>query len=228
MALDLKSTRNAATINGLKMFVYGGAGSGKTTLCGTADNEKTIILSAEGGMLSLADKDIAMVEIRNMDDLRDAFNYLNSEEGSKYAWICLDSLSEMAEVCLAVEKKKEKNPMRAYMTTQETMTSLVRSFRDMPNRNVVITAKLERSQDQETGAMLFAPSCPGNKLAQSLPYFFDIVLALRTQKDDEGNLRRFLQTQSDQQWSAKDRSGKLDMYESPDLKELHNKIMEVN
>ena len=224
MAFNLESTKNAASINGLKVLVYGAAGVGKTTLCGTSDNRKTIILSAEGGMLSLAGKDIAMSEIRSMEDLRDAFCFLNSKEGSQYEWICLDSISEMAEVCLSIEKSKEKNPIRAYMTTQDTITGLVRAFRDMPGRNVVITAKLDRSQDQETGAMLYAPSCPGNKLAQQLPYLFDIVLALRTQTDDEGKLRRFVQTQTDQQWSAKDRSGKLDMFESPDLMELYNKI----
>jgi len=228
MAFDLSSTKNTATLNGLKMLVYGAAGVGKTTLCGTSDNEKTIILSAEGGMLSLSGKDIAMAEIRSMDDLRDAFHYLSSNEGRKYEWVCLDSISEMAEVCLSYEKTKEKNPMRAYMTTQDTITSLVRAFRDMPARNVVITAKLDRSQDQETGSMLYAPSCPGNKLAQQLPYLFDIVLALRTQADEEGNLRRFLQTQTDQQWSAKDRSGKLDMFEAADLTELYNKIIGVN
>ena len=136
MAFDLVSTKNAATINGLKMLVYGAAGVGKTTLCGTADNDRTIILSAEGGMLSLAGKDIAMGEIRNMLDLREAFQFLNSEEGMKFDWICLDSISEMAEVCLQAEKAKEKNPMKAYLTTQETMQGLVRAFRDMPGRNI--------------------------------------------------------------------------------------------
>ena len=224
MAFSLESTKNTATINGLKMLVYGAAGTGKTTLCGTSDNKKTIILSAEGGMLSLAGKDIAMSEIRSMEDLREAFVFLNSKEGQQYEWICLDSISEMAEVCLSIEKGKESDPRRAYMTTQDTITSLVRGFRDLPGRNVVITAKLDRSHDQESGVMLYTPGCPGNKLAQQLPYLFDIVLALRTLTDDEGIVRRFVQTQTDKQWSAKDRSGKLDMFESPDLTELYQKI----
>ena len=49
-----------------------------------------------------------------------------------------------------------------------------------------MSAKLEKSQD-EMGRVFYAPSMPGNKTGQQLPYFFDEVLALRVEKDADGN-----------------------------------------
>ena len=73
--------------------------------------------------------------------------------------------------------------------------------------------------------MLYAPSMPGNKLAQSLPYYFDELLALRVEKDAEGKPQRALMCESDGLWSAKDRSGKLDAWEAPDLGAVIAKIV---
>jgi hypothetical protein len=79
-----------------------------------------------------------------------------------------------------------------------------------------MTAKVEKSQD-ETGRMMYAPSMPGAKLGQALPYFFDLVLALRVEKDADGVAQRALMCDSDGLWMAKDRSGKLQAWEQPDL-----------
>ena len=65
---------------------------------------------------------------------------------------------------------------------------------------------------------------PGNKTGQMLPYFFDEVLALRVEKDADGNPVRVLQCQPDGAWLAKDRSGALDMWEEPHLGALIKKI----
>jgi hypothetical protein len=74
------------------------------------------------------------------------------------------------------------------------------------------------------GRVLYFPSLPGNKTAQKLPYFFDEVLALRVEKDEDGVTQRALLTDGDGLWLAKDRSGKLDQWESCDLGEIISKI----
>ena len=76
----------------------------------------------------------------------------------------------------------------------------------------------------DTGSLLYAPSMPGQRLAQSLPYFFDEVLALRLVQDEEGNTRRALQCQGDMSWQAKDRSGRLSVWEPADLGGIITKI----
>lgn len=220
MAISLKRTRDLSR-NGVKLLVYGAAGAGKTSLIRTLPSP--IVLSAEGGLLSIQDADLPYIEIATMDDLRQAYSFITSEEGAEFKTVALDSISEIAEVVLNAEKKIAKDPRQAYGAMQEQMSDLIRAFRDLPGKHVYMSAKLEKSQD-ETGRMLYAPSMPGNKVGQSLPYFFDEVLALRVEKDAEGNTQRALMCDSDGLWQAKDRSGKLAAWEAPDLNAIIEKI----
>lgn len=223
MAINLKTTGSLAA-NGVKLLVYGQAGAGKTTLVKTLPN--VIVLSAEGGLLSIQDADLPYIEIASMDDLREAYTWLtSSEEAAGFESVALDSISEIAEVCLNTEKKSNKDPRAAYGAMQEQMADIIRAFRDLPGKNVYMSAKLEKTQD-EMGRMLYAPSMPGNKTGQSLPYFFDLVMALRVERDAEGVTQRALMCDSDGLWLAKDRSGKLSGWEAPDLGAIIAKIGE--
>jgi len=149
--------------------------------------------------------------------LDEAYSWLaGSDEAKQYQSVALDSISEIAEVVLNAEKKATKDPRQAYGAMQEQMADIIRAFRDLPGRHVYMSAKLEKTQD-EMGRVLYAPSMPGNKTGQALPYFFDEVLALRVEKDGEGVTQRALMCDSDGLWLAKDRSGKLEAWEAPDL-----------
>ena len=221
MAINLKSTGNLAG-NGVKLLVYGQAGAGKTSLIPTLPNP--IVLSAEGGLLSIQDAELPYLEITTMAELQEAYKWLaESAEAAQFESVAIDSISEIAEVCLNYEKKVNKDPRAAYGAMQEQMADIIRAFRDLPAKHVLMTAKLEKTQD-EMGRILYAPSMPGNKTGQSLPYFFDEVLALRVEKDAEGATQRALMCDSDGLWLAKDRSGKLDAWEAPDLTVIINKI----
>ena len=205
------------------MSVYGQAGSGKTSLIPTLP--APVILSAEGGLLSIAHKEIPYLEISDMDALREAYKWLaGSDEAKQFESVAIDSISEIAEVCLSKEKATAKDPRAAYGEMQTTMAEIIRSFRDLP-KHILMTAKLEKAQD-EMGRMLYSPSMPGNKTGQSMPYYFDIVAALRIEKDAEGVTQRALMLESDGLWQAKDRSGKLAVWEAPDLGEIIRKIGE--
>lgn len=225
MAVKLTSTREAARSNGIKVLVYGMAGAGKTRLSATTGG-RPIIISAESGLLSLRDVDIPVIEVQSITDVHAAYEYLaSSAEGQQFDWICLDSISEIAEVVLGYEKKTNKDPRAAYGQLSEQMNDLLRAFRDLPGRNVYMSAKLERIKDENTGAVMFGPSMPGQRLSQALPYLFDEVFALRAEKDSEGVLQRALQTQPDFTYQAKDRSGALDMFEAPNLAAIAAKII---
>ena len=214
MAINVKTTGSLAA-NGVKVLVYGQAGAGKTSLIKTLP--QPIVLSAEGGLLSIQDADLPFIEISDMETLREAYTWLTqSDEAKGFQSVALDSISEIAEVVLNAEKKATKDPRQAYGAMQEQMADIIRAFRDLPGRHVYMSAKLEKTQD-EMGRVLYAPSMPGNKTGQSLPYFFDEVLALRVEKDGEGNTQRALMCDSDGLWLAKDRSGKLETWEAPDL-----------
>jgi phage nucleotide-binding protein len=221
MAISVKTTGSLAA-NGVKLLVYGQAGAGKTTMIKTLPDP--IILSAEGGLLSIRDADLPYIEIADLDTLREAYAWLaGSDEAKAYQSVALDSISEIAEVVLSAEKRATKDLRQAYGAMQEQVADIIRAFRDLPGRHVYMSAKLEKTQD-ELGRVLYSPSMPGNKTGQALPYFFDEVLALRVEKDAEGVIQRALMCDSDGLWLAKDRSGKLDMWEAPDLGAIIAKI----
>jgi|TARA_R110000765_G_scaffold71137_2_gene138013 phage nucleotide-binding protein len=220
MAINLLNTSTVVAKN-LNVLVYGQAGAGKTSLIPTLPTP--VVISSEGGLLSIAGSAIPYVEVSSMDELRDVYQWLlDSDESKQFESVAIDSISEVAEVCLGTEKKSNKDPRAAYGEMQTTMAEVIRSFRDLP-RHVLMTAKLEKSQD-EMGRMLYAPSMPGNKTGQALPYFFDLMLALRVERDAEGVTQRALMCDGDGLWQAKDRSGKLDQWEGPDLGEIIKKI----
>ena len=217
--MEIKSTADIA-LRGVTLLVYGQSGVGKTTLIKTIPGRK-LILSAEGGLLSLQGTDIQYVDIHTMDELTEAFNHV-VEHLEDYDCIILDSLSELAEVILSSEKKESKDVRQAYLGMQDQIMDLVRAFRDLPV-TVYMTAKQERVQS-DSGRLLFGPSMPGQKLSQQLPYVFDELLAMRSETNENNENIRFIQTFSDSCWCCKDRSGKLDAYEDADLGKILTKI----
>lgn len=224
MALKFTTTDQAAQMNGVKVLVYGGAGMGKTVLCSTAP--APIILSAESGELSLRKLRIPMIEIATVQDLQDAHQWLTSSaEARQFQTVCIDSLSEVAEVVLNNAKRQVKDPRQAYGELIEKMESVIRAYRDLPGKNVYMSAKLEPSKDELTGVVKYGPSMPGSKLGTKLPYFFDEVFRLGINKTPQGESFRFLQTQPDLQYEAKDRSGALDVVEPPNLAHVFSKIL---
>ena len=221
MAIDLKTTSSLGADNGLKLLGYGAAGAGKTSLIPTLPNP--LVISAEGGLLSIQGADLPYIEVSDMETLGEAYQYAID---SDFQSIALDSISEIGEVCLAAEKAVAKDPRQAYGEMQTKMATLIRMFRDIKGKHVYMTAKLEKTQD-EMGRMLYSPSMPGAKAGQALPYFFDIVFAVRVERDDEGNKHRALLTDSDGLWQAKDRTGKLEEWEAPNIGDIITKVTGV-
>ena len=218
-----KKRTSDITNNGMSVLVYGLSGSGKTSLIRTLPG-KVLILSAEAGLLSLRDTDIDYVDIHNIDELIEAYTYIASNPDC-YDCVVIDSLSEVGEVILASEKKSTKDVRMAYLTMQDQVMDLVRAFRDLP-LTVYMTAKIDRIRDDITGRVMFAPSLPGQKCSQNLPYYFDEVLCLRCEDNEEGKPMRFLQTFTDSSYCCKDRSGVLLPFEEPDLGSIFRRINE--
>jgi len=201
--------------------VFGASGSGKTTLIKTLPNP--VILSAEAGLLSINDAQIPYIEIRNVEDLMEAYKWASSSaEASQFESIALDSISEVGEVVLANEKRKNKDGRAAYGEMQTVMMDVLRAFRNLSGKHVYMSAKMEKAQD-ENGRVMYSPGMPGAKLAQQIPYIVDECYALRNEKDADGIIQRALMTESDGLWAVKSR-GKVEPWEAPDLGAIIRKI----
>lgn len=226
MPIKITTTDQISLENGVKCLVCGPSGIGKTVLCSTAPTP--VIISAEKGLLSLRKFRVLAIEITNVDELGEAYRWcIQSQESKGIYTVCLDSISEIAEVVLAnlIKTVGKNDPRKAYGEVIPQMSTVIRMFRDIPGKNVCVTAKMEQSKDEMTGAMMFGPSMPGKQLGPMMPYFFDEVFALRIGKDPQNNLFRYLQTQPDLQYVAKDRSGSLAFMEPPNLTHIFTKIL---
>jgi len=224
MALKFTTTDQAAQLHGVKLLVYGDSGAGKTYMASTAP--APVILSAEAGLLSLRRFQIPVIEIQTVEDLVQAHLWCQqSAEAGQFQTVYLDSITEIAEVVLANAKKLVKDPRQAYGELIEKMLSTIKAFRDLQGKHVVMTAKMEPFKDTLNGTVTYMASMPGSKLGPQLPYLFDEVFRLGIGVDAQGAKYRFLQTQPDLQYSAKDRSGVLDPVEPPDLNYVFNKIL---
>ena len=222
----IKSPSELVESQGAKLLVYGISGGGKTTLCQTVPG-KTLVISMEAGLLSIKDaKNVTAIEVKEAAEIEEIAQLLESGK-LDYDTVCLDSVTEMSEIVLANEFKKNKDPRKAYGEVIQIMTKTMRRFRDLPI-HVVFIAKQQEVRDEATGMFHYQPMMVGAKLPTQIPYFFDEVLCLRTfdVEDDKGKktTERWLQTTLGSNYIAKDRSGKLEPLEKPDLSLIINKL----
>ena len=239
MTMEFTTANQASGLDGVKVCAYAGSGVGKTVLMATMPSP--ILISAESGLLSLRkanleklfgvgtpgiEYDVKVIKVTSVDDLRQAHIWAQANAySSGFRSIGLDSISEIMEVILANAKRVHKDPRKAYGDLMDEGLDLVRKFRDLPGLNVCVAAKMEYTKDEVSGVGRYAPSAPGQKVGPALPYFFDEVFHLGVNKDQNGNSFRYLRTQPDIQYEAKDRSGMLNEIEFPHLGAVFNKIL---
>jgi len=228
MAIRLTTTKESSKY--VKCLVIGRSGVGKTKLCSTAPSP--VIISAEKGLLSLQDFNIPVIEVSNHKDFEDAYNFIKDDPRAQgFKTVCVDSISDIAESCLAWFKENpvdgNTHPQAAYGHMADAIIPLIKKFRDLDNKHVYFTAKLKRMTDQYSGIDTFMPSAPGQIIGPSLPYLFDFMFPMRIGETENKVKYRYLQTQPDIQFEAKDRSGRLNDIEKPDLSHIFQKALSV-
>jgi len=212
-----------------KILVSSAAGMGKTRLIPTLPG-KIKLLSAEAGLLSIrhSKADIDVDVISGMDDLRNAYVAMSKPDHG-FAWVALDSISEIAEVCLAEKKASSKDPRMAYGETAEVVLSLIKAFRDLPHVGVYFTAKETPVTDEATGRVTYQVMFPGKQLPPQIPYLFDECFRLVSVENADKTSDVWILTRNDgRSPGVKDRSGALDPYEPCDLGAIVKKIQNNN
>lgn len=200
--------------------------------------DKTLIISAEAGLLSLAAKEIDMIDISQDDDgnvlpkekrierLQVAYRFLLSEESrEKYKWVFIDSITEISQNMVETLQKEfpdRKDSLVLYGENAKRMRALIKAFRDLPYYNIIFTALCDEDKD-ESGKRIKTISMVG-KVAGQIAGYMDEVFYLHCEENEEGGIERKFITQPTDRLICKDRSGKLNRFEPPDFEHIYNKI----
>lgn len=220
MSIEFTTTKGSAEY--VKLLVYGESGVGKTGLIATAP--EPLIISSESKLRVLSDLEIPVIKIQTIEDFRAAYDFVVKDEKAKgFKTICLDSISDIAETVLTQLLKDYTDGRQAYGELNSLMTEMVKKFRDLEGKNVYFIAKQKRIGDPASSLGTFSPLMPGQTLGPALPYYFDYVFAMRVGQDEDKNLFRYLQTESDLQYQAKGDKA-LEKIEEPNLNIVFKKL----
>jgi phage nucleotide-binding protein len=204
--------------------IYGCSGIGKTTLAKTLPQAETLILDAESGIASLRDTKIDVVSLGRSDDgamIPEDARYERLLEfnkfiqlpatKAKYKYIVIDSLTEIAQNTLKTMQGKYKG-FEAWGNYANAMIQLLKFYRDVGHYTIIFTALEGYIEDEAKNVSAF-PNIGGKKTKEYLMPVFDEVFRMVVDAEKQ----RWLITRTTQKTQAKDRSGRLDEREPPNL-----------
>jgi hypothetical protein len=148
--------------------------------------------------------------------------------------IFIDSLTQAMRLCRTwAETQPESFSDRGRKDLRGTFgliaregVALLQQFQRDRSRNIVFVAVLERHVD-DYGIATWRPQLEGVRTGAQLPGIIDVVATLELLDFGDGKPVRGFVTTSPNPWGlpAKDRSGKLDQVEPPDLGKLLAKLV---
>jgi hypothetical protein len=163
--------------------------------------------------------------------VKDAFADLDLD---KYDTIFVDSITVASRECFKwAQEQKECKAKTGEMDTRSAYGLLGREMirwlthLQHSGKSVIVVGILDQEKD-DFNRITWVPQIEGSKTGRELPGIFDQVATLQHFTTQEGVSYRALVCQQQNTWGypAKDRSGRLDMIEAPDLGALIRKIRE--
>lgn len=220
----------------LKMLIFGGPGSGKTTFAAhpSVDGMKILFIDVERGTASLVGgegvvpENVTVLEYKSFRQIELLTQALANGEFPEYDIIVLDSLSELSRKGLAEVTDREhfksgglRNRYTAetsdYSENNEHIRRIVDSLRDL-DRHLICTSHTRQKEDKRTG-LTFKQADFSPAMAQTFNGIFDVVGMLSFDAE-EGT--RELQVQPSIDVTAKTRVKGLDpVIENPSWNEIY-------
>lgn len=194
----------------VKMFVFGGTGSGKTNFLGTVcDKYKTYIISAERGLKTIANKKFDYDDITVWAEYIKQLNwYAANYKKEGYEALCIDSFTRAAYLLslqLEGDGKLERDDYRIIIKTLNAQLMLLTTKLDC---HVFVTGIAGDDKDESTGAIKRVPRIMG-QTRDMLPEYFDVVALAKCGVDKDGKTKYWHQIEGDDSLDAKSRMGHL-------------------
>jgi AAA domain len=156
----------------------------------------------------------------------------------RYDTIFFDSITEGARLSYRhAEQQPEatsartgaKDTRAAYGLHGRQMIHWLQQLQHAHEKNVVFVAVLERVIDEFNRLIEWRPQLEGGKTGRELPGIVDQIITYQWVDFGDGKLVRSFVCTSPNAWSypAKDRSGRLEQFEPPDLGKLITKLIPV-
>lgn len=231
---DLKPAGTLAQKFGAKCLAYGPAGSGKTPVINTAP--RPVMLVTEPGMLSMRGSKVPAFEAFEEKRINEFFDWIEkSNEVKNFDTICLDSVSQFAEICLSEANSRDGRKIYGIMV-KAVMKRLTQLF-FMKDKHIFLTAKQGKEENlvwdfstplpKKNAIIRKVPHFPGNELGVQIPHLYDQIFHVGEGiiPGVQGGERKYFLTKGSNDIYARDRSGTLNEYEPHDLTYIFNKIM---
>jgi hypothetical protein len=225
---DLISSANNLDKKFIKFLIVGESGIGKTTLSKTFPHKEVLLLSFEGGELSVSDTDIAVIKFNDLTNPQDRYKRLldvwselqKPEYKQQFKYVVIDSLTELSNLIKESVFMKFTDPkmtMLAWGKYNDLIKDIIKKFRDI-DYNVVFLA-LPKVEKDDVGRRFTNINMMGS-IKDEVAGYFDEVFHYQYLKDS----KRMLVTAGDGTFEAKDRSNKLEKFEEPNLGQILTKI----
>jgi phage nucleotide-binding protein len=252
MKIKLFKTSDVTALN-LNILLYGHGGAGKTTAIGKfADTfGKGLIISGEGGLTSISDKDIDFLPFYSFDhpvdkdqypngySFKEIMSFIRSPEFREagYKWLAVDSITELSRRAFNeanAENPDKNNNFKPYQIYSQKIDPLIGDLRDLPIHTIVTALAAEEQDDN--GKTHFWPMLHQKSKQKKYIGDFDLVCALVTKTEtqkvqggkDKMALRRYMLCDQVHGWHGKNRDphGRIrPVEEGTDVPELVNRMM---
>ena len=212
-AADLRTADQLYKRQGVRMLVYGKAGSGKTPMIQSAP--RPVLLATEVGTTSLRGSNVPICEARTADAVDEFFKwFFESNESKSFDTVCIDSYTRLMELFLEralVKTRGAKIPAYGILETDGNILNY--KLFNMVDKHAYLIAQLGKLGEEDPS---MAPAFPGKALNRSIPHLFDqlgYISKIVVGGVPEGvSALRFRETPAVQ---ARDRSMRLDELEYP-------------
>jgi hypothetical protein len=209
---------NDATSKFENTLIYGLAGSGKTPIAATAPD--TIIIASEPGLKSLSYLKLPYIIAPTYEQANDALKWCQqSNEVKKFRNIFYDSASALSENILFAEKKRSSDARKYSPETYSKTMEIVKGFQNIRDKNVIMTCRAIMIDGKAV------PFAAVPKLGPAFPYDFDNVFYITRHTDpNTGNEYSALRCRANDACEvARNRGGRLSLWEPADLTHIFNK-----